>query len=147
METMNINVNQSVSKTSNQSNLLNNIFTKNSFLSNCDVDEEKYQNVWRNTQNQISRTLKCSAEEIDTAEFIKYLESENIYVKANGEDGKTVKMFLFSISDSDVLYLSEMNINFETQELSYNLKTTNNSGNFLQKYEEFFLKVIEPLIS
>ena len=97
------------------------------------------------TLNSTLRSLKISADEIDSAEFFKYLESENIFVKAFGESNKILKMYLYSRETQNNNYhFVEMTIDFNTLELNYNLKSLNTS--ISSKYEEYLMKVIEPIL-
>ena len=71
------------------------------------------------TLNSTLRSLKISADEIDSAEFFKYLESENIFVKAFGESNKILKMYLYSRETQNNNYhFVEMTIDFNTLELN-----------------------------
>ncbi len=86
-----------------------------------------------------------SADEIDAAEFVKYLESENIFVRAFGEINKILKMYLHSKeTQSNNYYLVELILDFNTLEINYTLKSRNNSN--AAKYEEYLMKIIEPIL-
>jgi hypothetical protein len=89
--------------------------------------------------------LKISVLEIDSAEFVKYLESEAIFVKAYGDVDNVLKIYLFSQDNiTSSFYLAEVILDFNKQMMSYTIKTENK--NFITKYEEYFLKVLEPIL-
>ena len=93
----------------------------------------------------VSRSLKISADEIDSPEFVKYLESENIFVRAYGEINKILKMYLHSKETQNGNYhLVELVLDFNGLELNYTLKSQNNSTT--AKFEEYLMKVIEPIL-
>lgn len=86
-----------------------------------------------------------SADEIDAPEFVKYLESEHIFVKAYGEANKILKMYLYSKEKKyNNYHLIELILDFNTLDLNYTLKSLNN--NTASKYEEYFMKIIEPIL-
>lgn len=86
-----------------------------------------------------------SADEIDAPEFVKYLESENIFVTAYGELKKVLKMYLHSKETQNNNYhLVELILDFNTLELNYTLKSLNNNNSL--KYEEYLMKIIEPIL-
>ncbi len=84
--------------------------------------------------------------EIDSAEFVKYLESEYyVYVKAFREENNTLKMYLFSQDNiAEAFYLTFLNLDFTSQTLNYTIKSHDRS--LLEKYEEYFLNVIAPIL-
>lgn len=89
--------------------------------------------------------MKMSVEEIDAPEFEKYLESESVFVMARGEVGSSLKIFAYSCeTETETIFLVELNLDFSAQELSFTIKSQR--GNLIPKYEEFFLKVIEPIL-
>lgn len=89
--------------------------------------------------------MKISVEEIDAEEFVKYLESENVFVRAHGEVDKTLKMYLYSYEISnDAYFLAEFIIDFKNMELNYTIKAMNNS--LIKPYENYFLKIIDPIL-
>ncbi len=86
-----------------------------------------------------------SADEIDAPEFVKYLEGEGIFVTAYGENKNVLKMYLHSKElQNNNYHLVELFLNFNTLEINYNLKSLNNNTSSM--YEEYFMKIIEPLL-
>lgn len=86
-----------------------------------------------------------SADEIDADEFVKYLESEKIFVQAHGQVNNTLKMYLYSKElQGENFHLIELVLNFSSLEVNYILKSTypNNSS----KYEDYFMKIIDPIL-
>jgi len=89
--------------------------------------------------------MKMSVEEIDIPEFEKYLDSERVFVKARGEVSGILKIYAYSYHNNlDVIYLIELNLNFNNQEIDYTIKSQNSSS--IPKYEEYILKVIDPIL-
>ena len=86
-----------------------------------------------------------SVEEIDAPEFEKYLDSEFIFVKASGEVGRTLKIYAYSNETfTDSIFLIELNLDFAYRELNYTIKSQKDG--LIYKYEEYLLKVIEPIL-
>jgi hypothetical protein len=89
--------------------------------------------------------MKMSAEEIDAEEFVKYLENEKVYVKAHGTVNDVLKMYLYSYEVStDTFFITELILDFRNQDCTYTIKSP--KDNLITKYEEYFLKVIEPIL-
>jgi hypothetical protein len=76
---------------------------------------------------------------------VKYLESELIFVKAYGDVENELKLYLFSQDNiTSSYYLAEMILDFNKQTLSYKIKTDNK--NLISLFEDYFLKVLEPIL-
>jgi hypothetical protein len=66
---------------------------------------------------------------------------------AHGTIDQQLKIYTYSLlndNNNEVYFLIELIIDFGEFELSYTIKTNVNS--WLPKYEEFFSKIIEPLL-
>ena len=86
-----------------------------------------------------------SVEEIDAPEFEKYLDSEMVFVKARGEVSGTLKIYAYSYHNIlDSFFLIELNLDFPNQEVNYTIKSQ--KDDYISKYEEFLLKVIDPIL-
>jgi len=86
-----------------------------------------------------------SADEIDAPEFVKYLEGESIFVRAYGELNKKLKMYLHSKeSQTNNYHLVELILDFNNLEVNYTLKSVN--SNTSSKFEEYLMKIIEPIL-
>ncbi len=86
-----------------------------------------------------------SADEIDADEFVKYLETEKIYVQAHGQANNILKMYLYSKElNENNFHLTELILNFNNLEVDFNLKSTNSRNSI--KYEEYLMKIIEPIL-
>jgi hypothetical protein len=86
-----------------------------------------------------------SADEIDAEEFVKYLESEKIFVQAHGQVNNVLKMYLHSKElQGNNYYLTELILHFNCLEISFNIKSTNFNNS--SKYEEYLIKIIEPIL-
>ena len=86
-----------------------------------------------------------SADEIDAEEFVKYLESEKIFVQAHGQVKNVLKMYLHSKElQGNNFHLTELILNFNSLEVNYSLKSTNSNNS--SKYEEYLMKIIEPIL-
>lgn len=85
-----------------------------------------------------------SAEEIDKEEFVKYLESEKVYVKAHGIVNDVMKFYLFSFEiSSQCFFLTELLLDFGQFSCSYTLKSEKNG---LQKgYARYLDQILEPI--
>lgn len=139
-----------------QTSSLPSTITKESLSDSINITEERYQALWTSYQQQynntsykyrITRSLKLSAEGIeDEEQFVQYLESEKTFVKAFLNNDKVMKMYVHSLlNQQEIYFLSEIILDFNTQELTYTIKSTN--PNLLQKYEVFLMNVLDPLIS
>ena len=86
-----------------------------------------------------------SVEEIDAPEFEKYLDSEKVYVKARGEINGLLKIYAYSYEvNSNSIVLLELNLDFPNQDVVYVVKCQNEA--IIPRYEDFILKVIEPIL-
>lgn len=75
-----------------------------------------------------------------------YLEGEKLHVKAHGEINKCLKMFLYSYDiDNNIYILTELNIDYSKMDVNYQIKF--DDMRVIQKYEEYLLTVIDPLIN
>jgi hypothetical protein len=86
-----------------------------------------------------------TVEEIDAPEFEKYLDGEFIFVKARGEVEGALKIFAYSNETStNSIFLVELNLDFPNQEVNYTIKSQKDG--LISKYEEYLLKVIDPIL-
>lgn len=86
-----------------------------------------------------------SVEEIDAPEFEKYLDSEFLFVKARGEVNGALKIYAYSYElSTETIFLIELNLDFPNQEVNYTIKTQ--KDHLIPKFEEYLLKVIEPIL-
>ncbi len=86
-----------------------------------------------------------SVEEIDTPEFEKYLDSEMVFVKARGDISGVLRIYSYSyMSSIECIFMTELNLNFQNQEFGYTIKCANKAA--IPKYEEFLMKVIDPIL-
>jgi hypothetical protein len=85
-----------------------------------------------------------SAEEIDVDEFVKYLSNEKVFVEAKGNESPILFYCYSYETQTDCIFLTELKLDFNTGECSYLIKSE--KDNLQSKYEDYFLKIIEPII-
>jgi hypothetical protein len=94
--------------------------------------------------NSLNRKNRMSAEEIDTEEFVKYLESEKVYVKAHGNSNDILKFYLFSYEIStQSFFLTELLLDFGQFSCNYSIKSEKNG--FQQSYAKYLDQILEPI--
>ena len=86
-----------------------------------------------------------TAEELETDGFVKYLESNKVFVKAFGNIDNKLKMYVYSkAANSGIYFLCELLFDFKEFDLQYTIKTVETVS--LASYEEYLLKILEPLL-
>jgi len=86
-----------------------------------------------------------SAEEIDNEEFVKYLESEKVCVKAHGSGNDSLKFYMYSYEIStQSLFLTELILDFGQYSCSYTVKSERNG--LQQSYAKYLDQILEPIL-
>jgi len=85
-----------------------------------------------------------SAEEIDTEEFVKYLESEKVYVKAHGNANDVLKFYLFSYEIStQSFFLIELLLDFGQFSCTYTIKSE--KAGLQYNYAKYLEQILDPI--
>jgi hypothetical protein len=85
-----------------------------------------------------------SAEEIDNVEFVKYLESEKVFVKAHGNMNDVMKLYLYSYEIStQSFFLTELLLDFGQFSCSYVVKAERNG--IQNSYGRYLDQILEPI--
>jgi len=110
---------------------------------NISLEQNEYQAMWKNVQTAASKTKLLSTTDIDLDEFVKYLESKGIMCMAFGNVNNKIKLFLYSQDNGSSYFLTEVQIDVLTKQMSYNLKAQNQEK--AKGYEDYYLDSFSPL--
>ena len=118
---------------------------ENSLLSNYNMDEYTYQNLWGKYQTYVNQSYKMIGDDVEIPEYVEYLKSKNIFTKAYGTNNGVSTLFLFSCEKNyEIIFIAKLVLDANNRKIEYELKSS--AQEYAQNYNNYLYENVSPLI-
>ena len=118
---------------------------ENSLLSDYNMDEYTYQNLWGKYQTYVNQSYKMIGDDVEIPEYVEYLKSKNIFTKAYGTNNGVSTLFLFSCEKNyEIIFIAKLVLDANNRKIEYELKSS--AQEYAQNYNNYLYENVSPLI-